>query len=165
MPEIKSDQLLVPSILDRLIDYEPEARREAPRSRSQLLRELKRSVRRDLENLLNTRIRCISPPPELIELKQSLVAYGLPDFTGSSLGVTLEGEEFAQAVEKVIRRFECRLKKLNVRFINQSTTSDRSIHFQIDATLQVEPAPEPIQFDSVLRLPSGNFEVKGEQGG
>ena len=85
MPELKHDQPLVPSVLDRLVDFEPDVRREAPRSRNQVLRELKRSVRGDLENLLNTRIRCIPPPPELIELKQSLVNYGISDLTGAAL--------------------------------------------------------------------------------
>ena len=73
-------------MLDRLLDHEPDVRREAPRSRNQVLRELKQSVRRDLENLLNTRVRCIPLPPELKELKQSLVNYGIPDLTGASLG-------------------------------------------------------------------------------
>ena len=74
-------------MLDRLIDHEPEVRRESPRSRNQVLRELKQSVRRDLENLLNTRVRCVPLPPELKELKQSLVNYGIPDLTGASLGI------------------------------------------------------------------------------
>jgi hypothetical protein len=31
--------------------------------------------------------------------------------------------------------------------------------------LQAEPAPEPISFDSTLRLANGEFEVKGESNG
>ena len=57
MAKISEQQPLVPSVLDRLMDCEPDNPREAPKSRHQILRELKQSVRRDLENLLNTRWR------------------------------------------------------------------------------------------------------------
>lgn len=46
---------ITPSIVDRLLDFEPTNPNEAPKSRSQGMRELKQSVRRDLEWLLNTR--------------------------------------------------------------------------------------------------------------
>ena len=74
-------------------------------------------------------------------------------------------EEFVRTIQNVICRYECRLKKVSVRLLNRADPSDRAIHFQIDATLQAEPAPEPIQFDSILRLPTGFFEVKGERNG
>jgi type VI secretion system protein ImpF len=165
MPEVKHEEPLVPSVLDRLVDFEPDVRREAPRSRHQVLRELKQSVRRDLENLLNTRISCVPPPPELLELRQSLVNYGIPDLTGASFDDPREREKFTQTIANVIRRFEGRLQKLSVQLLNRSDPGDRAIHFQIDATLQAEPAPEPIQFDSILRLPTGSVEVKGERNG
>ena len=69
-----------PSVLDRLIDYEPEYSREAPASRVKNLRILKQSVRRDLEWLLNTRSTAVVPP-ELKEVQSSVAVYGLPDMT------------------------------------------------------------------------------------
>ena len=62
MAKIRDDQPLVPSVLDRLLDDEPQNTHETPKSRNQVLRDLKQSVRRDLENLLNTRWRCIAWP-------------------------------------------------------------------------------------------------------
>ena len=41
------------SVLDRLIDLEPQSQVEAPPTRSQSVRTLKNAVRRDLEWLLN----------------------------------------------------------------------------------------------------------------
>jgi type VI secretion system protein ImpF len=128
-----------------------------------VLRELKQSVRHDLQNLLNTRICSIPPPPELLELRQSLVSYGIPDLTGASFDDPRAREQFTKTIEDVIRRYEPRLQKLSVRLLNRTDPADRGIHFQIDATLPVEPAPEPIQFDSILRLPTGSVEVKGER--
>jgi type VI secretion system protein ImpF len=40
--------------------------------------------------------------------------------------------------------------------------SERSLHFRIDAVLQVEPESEPVTFDSVLQLNNKAFVVKGE---
>src|SRR5688500_14557195 len=107
MPPVRPDQPLVPSVLDRLLDDAPEVSREPARSRNQLLRELKQSVRRDLENLLNTRRRCLSLPPGLKELPASLVNYGLPDFSGNPAAANREA--FAKLVEGVIRQYEPRL--------------------------------------------------------
>ena len=92
MAEIRTDQLLLPSVLDRLIDDDPQVRHEAQRNRNQLLRDLKLAVRRDLENLLNTRVCCATWPRELTELQQSLVNYGIPDLSGASLGSSRECE-------------------------------------------------------------------------
>jgi type VI secretion system protein ImpF len=165
MSEIRTDQLLLPSVLDRLIDNDPQVRQEPPRSRNQLLRDLKLAVRRDLEDLLNTRIRCVPWPPELTELKQSLVNYGIPDLTGSSLGSSKEREEFRRTIQSVILLHEPRLKKVNVSLRDQAEPIDRTIRFHIEAILQAEPAPEPVAFDSTLRLITGSFEVKGESDG
>ena len=165
MPEIRPDQPLIPSVLDRLIDHEPEVRREAPRSRNQLLRDLKQSVRRDLENLLNTRVRCVPWAPEMKHLKKSLVNYGLPDLTGSSPVSPKDREEFRKTIETVVKQNETRLKKLRVKLIESPQAIDRTIRFHIDAVLQAEPAPEPISFDSTLRLADGSFVVKGEANG
>src|SRR5438067_7702316 len=165
MPEIRPDQPLIPSVLDRLIDNEPDVRREAPRSRNQVLRDLKQSVRRDLENLLNTRMRCVPWPPEMKHLKKSLINYGLPDLTGSSPVSAKDREEFRRTIETIVKQCETRLKKLRVRLIDSPNSIDRTIRFHIDAVLQAEPAPEPISFDSTLRLANGSFEVKGEANG
>jgi predicted component of type VI protein secretion system len=35
------------------------------------------------------------------------------------------------------------------------------LKFRIEATLDIEPTPEPVVFDTVLQLGSGNFAVLG----
>ncbi|MGO9601377.1 MAG: type VI secretion system baseplate subunit TssE [Isosphaeraceae bacterium] len=162
MAEIRTDLLLLPSVLDRLIDNDPQVHLEASASRNQLLRDLKQAVRRDLENLLNTRIRCISWPADLPELKQSVVNYGIPDLTGTPLASSREREEFRRTIQSVILLYEPRLKKLKVTLGDQADAIDRTIRFRLEAILQAEPAPEPVAFDSTLRLTTGSFEVKGQ---
>jgi type VI secretion system protein ImpF len=161
MARIKADQPLVPSVLDRLLDDEPENKREPARSRSQLLRELKQTVRRDLENLLNTRRSHLTWPAAMGELKHSLMEYGLPDFTGSNMGAAEARDEFRQTIEEVVRRFEPRLQDVRVVLLDNSEPLDRTLRFRIDALLRADPAPEPVTFDTVLEPGTGNVEVKG----
>jgi type VI secretion system protein ImpF len=164
MAKLGAEQPLVASVLDRLLDDEPGVKREAPRSRSQQLRELEQAVRRDLENLLNSRVRCLDWPAGLEELKTSLVSYGLPDFTGASTGSAQERQELGRLLQTIIRRFDPRFKSVKVQVLDNAEPLDRTLRFRIEGLLHAEPAPEPVAFDSILRPVSGDFEVRGASG-
>ena len=161
MSTVRSDQPLVPSVLDRLLDEDPSKTLEAPKSRTQVLRELKQSVRRDLENLLNTRWRATSWPAHLQELEVSLLSYGLPDVTAADLASSSKREEFRRTLQRVIRDFEPRLSKVSVKLLDRGEPVDRTLRFRIEAMLRVEPSPEPVAFDSAVEPATGNVEVKG----
>lgn len=158
MAKIDKDQLLVPSVLDRLIDNDPQVSRETPQSRGQVLREMKQAVRRDLENLLNTRWRCKDFPPHLSELDVSLVNYGIPDFTGMNLGSVQDREKYRRLLEATIRKYEPRFRKVQVQLVD-SDAIDRTLHFRIDAILYADAAP--VVFDTSLEPSTGTFEVRG----
>jgi type VI secretion system protein ImpF len=160
MARVRPNQPLVQSVLDRLLDNNPEVTREPPAGRHQVLRELKVAVRRDLENLLNTRSRCLPFPDHSVELKRSLVNYGIPDVTGASLSSAQDRENFVPLLEDVIRRHEPRFRKVKVVLLPGNDPQDRILRFRIDALLIAEPAPEPIVFDSELHPRTGDFEVK-----
>lgn len=161
MARIREDQPLAPSVLDRLLDFDPQTSREAPKSRYQLLRELKDSVRRDLENLLNTRVRCGTWPAGLDELERSLVNYGIPDMTGALLSAPREREAFCRLIQEAIRRHEPRLRNVRLHLLDNVDPLDRTLRFRIDALMIADPAPEPIVFDSSLQPATGDVEVKG----
>jgi type VI secretion system protein ImpF len=161
MARIREDQPLVPSVLDRLIDEDPSINREAPKSRGQVIRELKLSVRRDLENLLNTRWRPVPWPRELTELEQSLVNYGIPDFTAANLNTPQDRDDFRLTVERTIRMFEPRFKSIKVVLLDNTNAADRVLRFRIDAMLHATPAPEPVVFDSTLEPSTATFDVQG----
>ncbi|HEX6278709.1 MAG TPA: type VI secretion system baseplate subunit TssE [Pyrinomonadaceae bacterium] len=146
------------SVLDRLIDLEPRESREAPKSRSQTLREMKAAVRRDLEWILNTRAFIDAADLDLEEAKRSVAVYGLPDITGMSAQDPNEHKRLGRALEHAIRSFEPRFLNLKV-FMEAPTETQRSVRFKIEAQLDVDPAPEPIAFDTVLQLGSGDFSV------
>src|SRR5205085_8541970 len=121
---------------------------EPSRNRAQLLRDLKQAVRRDLEDLLNTRRRNLVPPPVLPELAASLVAYGIPDFSGTGPTSSKDREAFCRAIEEVIRRNEPRLVRVGVELVSNPEPVDRTLRFRIDALMRADPAPEPVVFDS-----------------
>jgi type VI secretion system protein ImpF len=160
MARIQPDQPLVPSVLDRLLDDEPGVRRDPAQTRHQVLRELKQSVRRDLEHLLNTRSRCLPWPPELAELADSLVNYGIPDVTGNPMASDDDRERLRALLEIVIRRWEPRFQRVHVHLLGAETL-DRTLRFRIDALLFATPAPEPVVFDSALEPTTGAIEVRG----
>ncbi len=150
---------ITPSIIDRLIDFEPKVSREAPKSRSQDLRELKQSVRRDVEWLLNTRLSGEEIPESLEQLNNSLAVYGLPDFTGMSSKSLDDKKSLIRSIENALRVFEPRFMNLKVA-LEEADEFQRGIKFRIQATLRVEPTPEPIVFDTVLQVGSGEFKVE-----
>jgi type VI secretion system protein ImpF len=161
MSRTQTDQPLVPSVLDRLLDDDPSVSRETAKSRTQVLRELKQSVRRDLENLLNTRWRCQGWPDDLDQLDLSLMNYGIPDITGADLRSAAGRERFRQILERVIRHFEPRFLRVAVEVLENTEALDHAMRFRINALMYAEPAPEPVVFDSSLEPATGNVEVKG----
>jgi type VI secretion system protein ImpF len=147
---IGKKQELRPSILDRLMDDEPHIQIEQDKNRTQYLRELRNSVKRDLENLLNTRYRMQSPPEDLKEIELSILNYGLPDLATVNIADIEKKRAFTKNLEKTLRTFEPRFKSVKVIHIDNKDTTDRTLRFRIDATLHADPAPEVIIFDSVL---------------
>lgn len=158
MSRIDHEIGVTPSVLDRLIDYEPRESREPPKSRMASLHELKQSVRRDLEWLFNTRHNGIEIPETLEEVNQSVAVYGLPDLASISARNPTEQNRLAKAIENALRIFEPRFVNVKV-LIEPIDKANRQLKFHIEAFLDVDPAPEPISFDTVLQVGSGNFSV------
>ena len=90
MPRWEPEQTVTLSFLDRLIDLDPKAAADQPPSRARSIRQLKASLRRDLEWLLNSRRRPDAAGSEFRELEKSLFNYGLEDVTAMSW-VSLQG--------------------------------------------------------------------------
>lgn len=163
MAERRTRQEILPSLLDRLTDEEPRNRAEAEISRGQALRDLKASLRRDIEWLLNTRRRITEVPPGAVQLPESVFIYGLPDLTGYALHTERDQVELVGLIEQAIATFEPRLRTVIVS-MQPITLSARIIRFQIEGILRVEPGPERIQFDTLLELASGTYKVEGGPG-
>lgn len=164
MARPKITQALMPSILDRLLDFDPSRKIEASSSRNQVIKELRESVRRDLEYLLNTRRRCHDEMGRWEQLEFTALNYGIPDATGINIGSDDAKKEFAAIIEKVIMKYEPRFKSVSVSVSNDSNSLDRTFRFRIDALLKVEPAVKPVVFDSSLEPVTRSFQVRDVEG-
>jgi type VI secretion system protein ImpF len=160
MARIDKKKKLRPSILDRLLDDEPHIQVEQDKGQHQKLKQLRNSVRRDLENLLNTRYRVIEPPEEYEELDQSLLNYGLPDLATVNIIDTAKKKAFILSLERILKKFEPRFKSVNITYLENAEANDRTVKFRINATLYADPLPEIVVFDSVLEPVTRTVNVK-----
>ncbi len=147
------------SVLDRLLDDDPASSTELPLDDQQKLRILQQAVRRDLQDLLNTRIRCIAWPPEYTELDDSLINYGIPDFTAASLNAAQDSDILVTAIRRAIDFFEPRLTEVRIERTENEDYGDRTFRFRIEALLIVEERRHRVQFDSALESSTGQFDI------
>jgi type VI secretion system protein ImpF len=160
MPATAREGPVTLSVLDRLVDQEPERKLEPPLTRAQSLRDLKAALRRDLEWLLNTRRTIEESPASLKELEHSLYNYGLPDVSSLYLRSPNDQAMLLTSIKAAINLFEPRL--LNVKVTLEPAADDtRVIRFAIEGLLRMDPAPEHVLFDTVLEPMSGQYQVKG----
>jgi type VI secretion system protein ImpF len=150
------------SVLDRLIDEDPDSRVETPPTRSQSVRLMKTAVRRDLEWLLNTRRVAMPPSESLREVNRSAYIYGLPDFTTYSLSSPKDQARLVRYLQSTVKLFEPRLANIRIIPLPDNTPGTRTLHFRIEGLLLMDPAPELVSFDTVLELTSGEYEVENE---
>ena len=146
------------SILDRLIDREPEVSRETVHSQLADIRAVKQSVIRDMENLLNTRRKIFPVPEEFREVNNSLFVYGLPDFSSLNPRSPQVKQMLRRDVEKTVARFERRLKNIKVQ-LEMSDKMEQRIRFRITGILHMEPLIEPVTFDTYFDINKGNYTI------
>jgi type VI secretion system protein ImpF len=160
-PPVALAAATMPSVLDRLLDDVPALVKGNTPSRRVMVTAVKRMVQRDLEWLLNTRRRSLGVVgKELGELKSSLIAYGIPDFTAQDLASDTRRKAFARALETVIRTFEPRLTGVMVTLVDRQQNLERRLRFRIEALIRVEPGAEPVVFESLLDPANQSFSIR-----
>jgi len=144
-------------LLPALLDDEPDSAREARPSARAQARRFRESVRRDLQDLLNTRQRCLGWPKELTELDRSVLDYGVPDLTGANLSSPEKRNAFLAGLGDAIRRHDARFRTITVTSLDNSDPHDRTLRFRIEATLRVETGHETAVFDFQLEPVTRHF--------
>ncbi len=160
MTRASSDPAVVTSVLDRLLDDDPKSTVEPARPTRPVLRDLEAAIRRDLRWLVRTRRRVISWPREYEELDASVLNYGVPDMTGTSLASQEARGEFVRSIEGVIRRFDKRFKSVSVVTGKEGEPLDRNLRVRIQGVLFAEPAPESVTFDSSVEPDTNSLEIR-----
>ena len=161
MPDHDSSAPLRLPLLDRLLDEEPKIKTEAPMTRSASLARLKTAVRRDLENLLNTRRTPDSIPEGSVEILRSVYYYGLPDITSMPANFLYEQTRLLQTIETAVKTFEGRLDGVKVSLVPVAGLS-RVLRFVIDGMLRIDPLPEHVVYDASIELTSLEVSISGE---
>lgn len=143
-------------LFDRLVDREPLQRREARPLRTLGRRDLKESVRRELEQLFNT--RCPIPAHRLSSRPRTVVDYGIPDLSGFSARNPDDRARVAEILRRAVEVFEPRLTGVRV-VVEGVPEDDFALAGRIDAILDVDLVPEPVSFLTALQLKEGGVEI------
>jgi type VI secretion system protein ImpF len=142
-------------LFDRLVDVPDWDERERP-LRVLNSEQLKASVRRELERLLNT--RCSIPLHQLGEEERSVVNYGIPDFSSLSPHNADDHALIASIVGQTITAFEPRLRQVRVE-VGPAFTAESALCLNIGAELVVGMFAEPVSFPVTLNSKSGTAEM------
>lgn len=161
MPRADREPNIAPSLLDRLLDDAPEETHEPAWARIQTVRQLEAAVARDLEELLNCRREMTGEiPADCVEVGRSLLSYGLPDFTSFSLTGERDRARIRRMLEETIVAFEPRLQRVRVT-LEPPREHEKGLRFRVDALLRVDPAPQPVTFDTVWKVETRQYRVQG----
>lgn len=161
MAKTAAEQGVTPSLLDRLID--PDSAGTQSR-RGYGIEQMVAVVRRDLEELLNTRLGIIHLPDEFPELHTSPLAFGLPDFGSVKTASPQSRQAIGHSIEEIIERFEPRLIDVRVHLVSDPRASDQlAVRFQIEAKMRIAPFPD-VSFETVMELTTGSASVKDARG-
>lgn len=153
MTKGRAEHLVTQSLLDRLCDVD-----DWPATRQQSMRLYRESIKRDVEYLLNTRCPPIPDIALYPKAAASVVNYGLPDISSFSDSAGDQSALLAALVQ-TLRRFEPRIQNVRVMVVRTESLA-RSLRFHIEGRIQFDTTVENIEFDTVLELTRGEYEVK-----
>jgi type VI secretion system protein ImpF len=156
MPNVDSQQGLKASIIDRLIDPDSDGTSWRPGYSTDQMVD---SVRRDLEDLLNTHLTENDLPPQYVEVRNSIVAFGIPDLVSNQSAGPMVIEKIRLKLEQAIARFEPRLTNVRAKILKPEAGTLMKVEFEISASLHVDPSPE-VAFITVLKLTTGETSIQ-----
>ncbi|MBB5019916.1 type VI secretion system protein ImpF [Chitinivorax tropicus] len=147
-----------PTLFEKLFDDEPKVPSEVNPLRRLNVEQLKESVAKDLEALLNSRRGFGGELESFPQAKQSILSFGIIDFVGMSLSNPDDCHRICSALEETIYAHEMRLQNVKVS-LDAAKGSTNSLVFSISALLVVHPAQEPVSFDAFLQPTTQQYSV------
>ncbi|WP_110687076.1 type VI secretion system baseplate subunit TssE [Salinicola aestuarinus] len=151
---------MVPTLLDRLLDDEPQHTSEAQAGHRCTVSEYKRSVVRDLELLVNTRRELVADGLDgWPQLQGTLLDYGLPDFISRGVRSTEDRRVIQRQLERTIEQGDKRFSSVRVQLLNQDS-HDRILQFRIEAVLSISESSHRVAFDAVMQVNTRQYKVQ-----
>ena len=147
-----------PGLFDRLMDVPVRGATSATVSRMSV-EDLKDSVARDLEALLNTRTALSADMLQgFPESARSVLTYGLADFAGKSLSSPDDRAHICACLEQAIARHEPRLRNVTAS-LDERDGAINSLNFSIAAMMVVSESEEPVNFDAQLQPSTLHYSI------
>lgn len=158
MPSSYEPTAVILSIFERLTDERPAVRRESAYERLAGIAELTSSILTNLEALLNTRRSDEDFHPDFPEANDSVISFGVADFTSMSSADPSEREKMRRSIERAIRLFEPRLSDVDIS-LSEWDSGVTAMRLRIEALLRIGPDPEPILLEAIMAKDSRHFHV------
>jgi type VI secretion system protein ImpF len=160
--ELTPQERLQPSLLDRLIDDDPDSKTESRDRRVFNLRGLRASVLRDLGWLFNA--SGLAAGQDLGDhplVSQTVLNFGLPDLAGKTAS-GLDLGELERLMAQAIKDFEPRILRDSVRVRArpaEDAADQNTLIFEIEGDLWAQPLPERLFVKTALDLEVGHMRV------
>lgn len=148
------------SLFDRLLQGDSI---ETDRNVERAMRQLREGVRRDLEVLFTTRPRYLTLPPELEELRNSVLSFGVQELQTQQLSTPTQQEAFRRNLEGLLRRYEPRFRDVTVELMVADDSTDRTLRFRIHAVLVADSTSETVIYDTLIDPVSGGLLLTGDR--
>jgi type VI secretion system protein ImpF len=87
--------------------------------------------------------------------------YGLPDLSTLAVAASGDRNRLVRQIQSTVTLFEPRLTNVRVVMVETPDSAKKDVRLRIDGMLRMDPVPEPITFDTVIELKSGNCRVSG----
>ena len=143
-------------LFDRLVDLCPEVDDDERPFRILDRDQLKASIQRELERLLNT--RCSLPLHRVSEEERSVINYGIPDFSSLSAQNADDHALIGSVISRTIAAFETRLRNVSVG-VEPIPNCENALYVSIDAVMSTGWFNEPVYFPVVLNSKNGTAEI------
>lgn len=143
-------------LFDRLVDRDRFLERELVQTRTLDRRGVRESVRRELEQLFNT--RCPIPAHRLGSRPRTVIDYGIPDFSTFSARDLNDRARLAIILRKAVEDYEPRLANVKVD-IDAIVGDDFRLNGAIHADLVIDGVPEPVLFTTSLQIKEGTVSI------
>ncbi len=146
-------------LFEKLVDLDPKSGADPKVFRVMGLEDLKASIKRELERLIDTR-RPVSLDESFIEDKargdtpRTVLDYGIPDWSTLSPFSGLERDALARAIRAAIMAFEPRLLNPKVKVADPLVTFNKVVFLisgEVKLGTLIEPVSFPIDFRNSAR--------------
>jgi type VI secretion system protein ImpF len=161
MAELLVQDRLQPSLLDRLIDDEPDQRQEATEKKVLTKQALRQAVLRDLVWLFNASAH--SPkldPKKTPNAVKSVINFGLTDLSGQ-FASSVETSDLEQTIRNAILQFEPRIlpETLEIEALMEGSVIDahNSLGLVVRGMLWAQPVPLEFLMRSMIDLEEGRI--------